>query len=377
MTAMEGLSRQIMRSMVVLALSITLLMVVGSYLFYALMLYVSPESLSPSDQWLPTTIEWLWMAGTTLLALVIAVVKGIRLARRILVPVNSVAHSLRQIACGELNARAQTDDDSLGEAARLVHDFNVMAERLERMAQERAFWNAAIAHELRTPVTILRGRLQGLAEGVFKPDTVLFHNLLTQVEGLGRLIEDLRVVGLAESGHLELHWRQTQLDSEVMAVVSAFGPTLQRAGFHLELALDAHPVQCDPVRIRQALLALLENAQKYADPGLLVIRAEVDNAQARLSVSDSGPGIDPVLADKIFDAFQRGDTSQRSPAHQPHKGSGLGLAVVQAIAQAHGGEARCSTASSGGAQFMLRWPTLSPARHAASETNDTLLPASP
>ncbi|SLM62697.1 MULTISPECIES: ATP-binding protein [Dickeya] len=356
MKPLGSLSRQLVRSMTLLALSITLLMVVGSYLFYAFMLHISPESLSPSDQWMPTTMEWFWMAGTTLLALMIAVVQAIRLARRILVPLNSVAHSLRQIAGGELNARAQTDDYSLGEAAILVRDFNVMAERLERMAQERAFWNAAIAHELRTPVTILRGRLQGLAEGVFEPDTVLFRNLLTQVEGLGRLIEDLRVVGLAESGHLELRWQQTQLDVEVMAVVNAFGPTLEREGFSLALMLDAPPVCCDPVRIRQALLALLENAQKYAHPGSLAICASVDKGLVCLSVSDSGPGIDPAFADRIFNAFQRGNTPHSDPYRRHHKGSGLGLAVVQAIALAHGGQARCSPSATGGARFALHWP---------------------
>ncbi|MCA6998143.1 ATP-binding protein [Dickeya solani] len=352
MKPLGSLSRQIVRSMTLLALSVTLMMVVGSYIFYSLMLTISPESLSSSDQLMPTTMEWFWMAATTLLALVIAVVLAIRLARRILVPLNSVAHSLRQIAEGELNARAETDDYSLGEAALLVRDFNTMAERLERMAQERAFWNAAIAHELRTPVTILRGRLQGLTEGVFEPDIGLFRNLLTQVEGLGRLIEDLRVVGLAESGHLELRWTQTRLSDEVMAVVSAFEPTLQHDGFTLSLALGDQVVQCDPVRIRQALLALLENAQKHADPGRLCIRAGVDGGRAFLSVEDDGPGIDPQLADQIFEAFQRGEQSRSGNS----KGSGLGLAVVQAIAQAHGGQASCCPSPSGGARFELRWP---------------------
>ncbi|UGA52386.1 MULTISPECIES: ATP-binding protein [Dickeya] len=352
MKPMGSLSRQIVRSMTLLALSVTLLMVVGSYIFYSLMLAISPESLSLNDQLMPTTMEWFWMVGTTLLALVIAVVLAIRLARRILVPLNSVAHSLRQIAEGELNARAETDDYSLGEAALLVRDFNTMAERLERMAQERAFWNAAIAHELRTPVTILRGRLQGLTEGVFEPDIGLFRNLLTQVEGLGRLIEDLRVVGLAESGHLELRWTRTRLSDEVTAVVSAFEPALQGDGFTLSLALEDQMVQCDPVRIRQALLALLENAQKHADPGRLCVRAGVDGGRAFLSVEDGGPGIDPQLAEQIFEAFQRGEQSRAGNS----KGSGLGLAVVQAIAQAHGGQASCRPAPSGGALFELRWP---------------------
>ncbi|WP_245167326.1 sensor histidine kinase, partial [Dickeya fangzhongdai] len=111
-------------------------------------------------------------------------------------------------------------------------------------------------------------------------------------------------------------------------------------------------VQCDPVRIRQALLALLENAQKHADPGRLCVRAGVDGGRAFLSVEDGGPGIDPQLAEQIFEAFQRGEQSRAGNS----KGSGLGLAVVQAIAQAHGGQASCCPAPSGGALFELRWP---------------------
>nr|WP_236883944.1 HAMP domain-containing sensor histidine kinase [Dickeya fangzhongdai] len=198
----------------------------------------------------------------------------------------------------------------------------------------------------------MRGRLQGLTEGVFEPDIGLFRNLLTQVEGLGRLIEDLRVVGLAESGHLELRWTRTRLSDEVTAVVSAFEPALQGDGFTLSLALEDQMVQCDPVRIRQALLALLENAQKHADPGRLCVRAGVDGGRAFLSVEDGGPGIDPQLAEQIFEAFQRGEQSRAGNS----KGSGLGLAVVQAIAQAHGGQASCRPAPSGGALFELRWP---------------------
>jgi two-component system sensor histidine kinase AdeS len=105
---------------------------------------------------------------------------------------------------GNLAARATSDEHAMGETAQLVDDFNQMAARLQDMAQHRAFWNAAIAHELRTPVTILRGRLQGITEGVFAPEQSQFQSLLTQVEGLGRLIEDLRTVALAESGHLPL-----------------------------------------------------------------------------------------------------------------------------------------------------------------------------
>ncbi len=122
-------------------------------------------------------------------------------------PLNSVAASLRRLADGDLDARTVAPDQSLGEAALLVDDFNSMANRLKRMAEEQAFWNAAIAHELRHAADHLARPPAGLAEGVFEPDTAQFYSLLTQVEGLTRLVEDLRVVGLGDSGYLRARTR--------------------------------------------------------------------------------------------------------------------------------------------------------------------------
>lgn len=110
-----------------------------------------------------------------------------------------------------------------------MRDFNTMAEQLQSMTREREFWNAAIAHELRTPVAILRGRLQGLAEGVFPPERALFEGLLRQVEGLTHLIEDLRVLSLNDSGHLELQREAIRLADELAVVLEAFATPWPRA----------------------------------------------------------------------------------------------------------------------------------------------------
>ncbi|MFD2235247.1 ATP-binding protein [Phaeospirillum tilakii] len=349
--ARGGLSRRIIRSMMALALGTTLLALLGSYAFYTLWFLLAPTSFPGPDgnSWLPTPLEWGWMALTALAALGLAVFSALRLARRILVPLNSVAQGLRRLAQGDLSVRAGGADRSLGEAAQLVGDFNAMAQRLERMERERRFWNAAIAHELRTPVTVLRGRLQGLTEGVFEPAPELFQSLLTQVEGLGRLIEDLRLVGLAENGRLDLHLLPIDLEAEVTAVVRAFQASLEGAGFTLSRALaDLPPVRCDPVRIRQALLALLENARHHATPGPLRIEVRIADGHCHLRVEDSGPGVPEASVPQIFEAFQRTGSDQT--------GSGLGLAVVQAIARAHGGGVSCGRSTLGGSLFDLHWP---------------------
>lgn len=344
----SGLRRQIILSMTVVAFSIVLMVIFGSYLFYAVFLTYSPSSIS--DDLLPYPAELAWMAATLAVALALASSVAVKLARRILAPLNAVADNLRRVAEGDLSARAVVHDKSMGEATRLVTDFNNLAERLERMARDRAFWNAAIAHELRTPVTVLRGRLQGLTEGVFQPTPALLAGLLAQVEGLGRLVEDLRVLGLGESGRLDIQLEQGDLAAGIEAAVATFDPPLRAAGFTPVLELEAGEVVCDPVRIRQTLLALLDNALQHASPGPLHIRTFTRDGRVHLQVEDTGPGVPDDLRDSVFDAFHRGSKAGS------RGGSGLGLAVVRAIIRAHGGEARCLAAGTGGTIFDLNWP---------------------
>ena len=132
-----------------------------------------------------------------------------------------------------------------------------------------------------------------------------------------------------------------------------FATPLAEKGFHLQQELDAGLlVECDAMRVRQALMALLENALRHADPGKLRVRLEQADGDCRLSVEDDGPGIDSALAADIFEAFRRGDPSRSRKSG----GSGLGLAVVKAIAEAHGGQAICQASAKGGSCFVLSWP---------------------
>ena len=347
----KGLSRQIILYMSVVVVGVLLLSILGSYAFYALLMIYAPSSIS-FDGWIPSTAEWAWIALSSAAALIFAAVVAIKLARRILAPLISVAESLREVAQGNLDTRAVSTDRALIEAVQLVDDFNAMAQRLQRMSEEQRFWNAAIAHELRTPVTILQGRLQGLVDGVFTPDAQQFRSLLKQVEGLARLIEDLRLVGSADSGHLRLQCREVNLAGEIKELVQLFSAELQASGLVVELDLQDGPVACDFQRIRQAVMALLDNARRYAQPGALRIRLQRESDRCTLEVEDSGPGIAPADAEHVFDAFQRG----LHAAEVTSAGSGLGLAVVRAIAQAHGGSVSYRPSPCGGSVFQLQWP---------------------
>lgn len=297
----------------------------------------------------PSSDEWIQFGVSTLLSLIVAVMTAVKFSRMMLLPLNSLAESARNIARGELSARAVAGDRKLTEISALVDDFNTMAKRLETASGEITTWNAAIAHELRTPVTILRGRLQGLADGVFQPDHTLFLNLVKQTDGLARLIEDLRTLSLAESGHLLLHWEITEISREVTAVAEVMRPSLAERGLSLVLKLDDITLKCDGARIRQALMALLDNARRYAQPGIVMVSCVQSDERAIITVEDEGPGISAEIGGTLFNAFSRGDQSRSRESG----GTGLGLSVVRAITKAHAGKVACGESRLGGTAFRL------------------------
>ncbi|WP_448227492.1 ATP-binding protein [Pseudoxanthomonas mexicana] len=334
--------------MAAIAIGVMLLFTFTAWAFYYLWQTYWPEYPIPNTV-VPTGLDLIWLAGTTACGVAFAVVVAIKLSKRILLPLNSVADSIKRVAAGDLSARADVGDRSLGEASLLAEDFNALAGQLERVTSDQVFWNAAIAHELRTPVTILRGRLQGLADGVFPAETAQFVSLLKHVEGLGRLIEDLRVVSLAESGHLDLQVVRTDFSGDILEVVEAMRSGMLGVGQRVRTELSQEPAFGDPMRVRQALMALLENARRHAIAGEVEVRFAVGSQYCELSVADEGPGISPEFQPHVFTAFRRAKEGSTG-------GTGLGLAVVAAIARAHGGHAECLPARAGGTAFVLRWP---------------------
>ena len=347
----HGLSWQILLSMAVVTVIAALIVFAGSYIGFALVIFIFPEALD-YEGWVPSGSELLIFVTSIFLALIVAGWVAMRLAARILAPLSSLAESARRIASGDLSARAVGGDLSLGEIAHLIDDFNTMAEKLEDMADGVVSWNAAIAHELRTPLTILRGRLHGIADGVFTMDDHIVRNLLVQIDGLSRLVEDLQIVTLADSGHLSLQKEPINLRAEVKRVLDFVGLSLEEAGFSVEPILSDIIVSADGIRIRQALLALLENARHYATPGLIEISTLTISGMVIIRVEDVGPGLSPDFAKKAFEPFARSDPSRS----RRYGGSGLGLSVVRAIAEAHGGGASYRSSARGGATFEISLP---------------------
>lgn len=342
-----SLSRKIAARMALVTLSGLAIAALIAFSLYMWVFQNHPDAVPAPDDWVPQPIDYAAIAAAVAIAVGVAVATGVQLARRIVLPLTSLAETARRIADGDLSARAVAGDQTIGETADLVEDFNAMAARLEGLAAGMVAWNASIAHELRTPVTILKGRLQGVWDGVFDMDEATLTSLLKQVDGLARLVEDLRVVSLADSGRLHLQLERVDLARVIGELKQAVEPGLIAAGFTPDWRLQPAPAVCDPVRLRQAVLALIENARVHATPGPLIIATEAIVGAVCISVTDAGPGLPAGLDAVAFDPFQRASSSDA--------GSGLGLSVVRAVAEAHGGSVAYSRSGQGSA-FEIRTP---------------------
>jgi two-component system sensor histidine kinase AdeS len=295
----------------------------------------------------------LGLAVLTVLAACVAVGLAIGVGKRLARPMERVAHAARRVAQGDLDARAEPERGSSLELRQLVDDFNRMADSLAASRRELKESTAAIAHELRTPLTILRGRLQGIHDGVFASGPAEITALIQQVESLSRVVEDLRVVSLAGAASLALERRPVELATEVENLLPVIEPDLHALGMRLELDLRPARVHADPQRLRQMLICLLDNARRYASDGG-VVRIETISAGSAgvLRVLDRGAGFPPGGAERAFERFWRSEASRSRQTG----GSGLGLSVVRAIADAHGGQAHAANRPDGGALLEVRLP---------------------
>ncbi|WP_332686800.1 ATP-binding protein, partial [Devosia sp.] len=258
----------------------------------------------------------------------------------------------RAVASGDLKARANPSIRGFGESARLVEDFNLMAGRLERAEAELRYSNSATAHELRTPLTILKGRLQGVADGVFTLTPELVTLLLTQVDGLTRIVDDLRTLGLFNAGTLELSITEIDLADVARDVAALSAEDLASKSMPVSLRLNPTRIRADPDRMRQLILALTDNATRYAPGGPLVIETGVEDGTAVIRCRDYGPGLSHDALLNAFEPFWRAEESRS----RDKGGSGLGLSVVRAIAQAHGGRVHGANMENGGACFSVFLP---------------------
>lgn len=327
----RNLNSQMLRVMSVLALVTFAVVYFGLSIYYTLLDWFDPEA-AYLDRW--TVGDFISLGLFLAISLATAAFIAWRQAQNMVRPLKSVAVAARAIAEGKFSVRAEPIGGAFSEAETLIADFNAMAARLEHAETELKYSNSAIAHELRTPLTILRGRLQGLADGVFQPNAELYGRLIAHVDDLTRIVEDLRILGLSSAGKMELKLDDIDLAQEAEAVLAAVEHDLAGVGITVERDFGHAVIVADRERIRQALFAILDNARRYAPGSVIAIKTRTTRDRALIRCSDTGPGLPAGLEDRVFERFWRGDDSRA----RAKGGSGLGLSVVQAIAQAHGGD---------------------------------------
>ncbi|MDF1521679.1 MAG: ATP-binding protein, partial [Trueperaceae bacterium] len=263
-------------------------------------------------------------------------------ARGVARPIEAVGAAAEALAAGDLARHVAPPGSVLGassEVVQLTDDFNRMADALERYEAQRTAMVADVAHELRTPLTAMALRLEAIAEGLAPFDAAEVERLRRQTTLLHRLVEDLRVLSLADAGRLDL--RLAPVDPNTLATEAAESAAAVAAakGVSLEVGADpaggeVPPLVADRDRLAQVLGNLLDNAVRATPEGSRV-RLEVvrDAGTIAFRVVDDGPGIAEADLAHVFDRFRQGEHGRRDL----RGGSGLGLAIVRTLVEAHGG----------------------------------------
>jgi len=281
-----------------------------------------------------------------------SLVLGAGLAHWVTRRVRTLAQGAEALIRGDYSVRVP--DAGGDELARLARDFNTLAKTLAATRRARSQWIADIAHELRTPLAVLRGEIEALQDGVRPLGPESLGSLAQEVSRLGRLVEDLHTLSLADVGALSYHKEPLDVAELADEAIAAQRRALDQKGLAVELALErGATVIADETRLAQVLGNLLQNTLRYTDaPGKLAVAVRRDGERVVLEWQDSSPGVPDADLPRLTERLYRVDAS-RSRAGG---GSGLGLAIVKAIVEAHGGTLVARASRLGGLALEVALP---------------------
>ena len=301
-----------------------------------------------------TGVAWsLRLAALGALALGILALAGAALSvRRLTAPVTGLVVAAGRIESGDFGARAPVRGPR--EVRSVARAFNAMSARLEATEARRRSFLADVTHELRTPLSIIRGQAEGIADGLYPGDAAHLAPILDATRSLELLVEDLRTLALTESGSLALARETVDLELLVNETLSSFEAAAEARGVRLSEQVEDRvpPVDVDPTRIRMVLSNLLSNAIRHTPRGGSVsVGATPAGDLVRVAVVDDGTGIPAELLPKVFDRFVRGSGSH---------GSGLGLAIARDLVAAHGGHIEAGSKVGAGTTVSFTLPVAGP-----------------
>ena len=277
---------------------------------------------------------------------------GFAIARSVARPLCTLEEAAAAIAGGDLERRSGLAERT-DEVGSLGRSFDGLAASLEGAEEDRRRFLQDVVHELKTPLAVIDATTSAVLDGVYRHEDRHLETIRGQARQLTRIVDDLRTIGLADSGVLPLRPVPTPLAPLLAELASAFAAAAAATGGSIVANAPADLVaRADADRLRQAIAALLDNAIRHAPGSPIAMDAAPRAGGVRIEVRDRGPGIAAADLPHVFERFYQADTSRDRTAGT----SGLGLAIVKAIAEAHGGSVGAASAPLGGARFWIDLP---------------------
>ena len=309
----------------------------------------------------PRELEFIERVNRTLLygaviGAVIALLLGIFLSRTITRPIRELTRATHAVSEGDLFQQVTVrSNDELGELARA---FNNMSAELSRSVNARKQMTADVAHELRTPLSLILGHAEAVHDGVLPATRENFEIIREEAARLEHLVNDLRTLSLADAGELIINLQSIEPERLIREVASLYQFDTQKKNISLELevASPLPAIEVDPARLTQVLTNILDNALRHtSEGGKIVLSAKQTTDYVEFSVQDNGPGLPKEDLERIFERFYRTDSSRQRDGAFPG-GSGLGLAIAKSIVQAHGGQISAESKAGQGMRVVVRLP---------------------
>ncbi|WP_373273987.1 sensor histidine kinase [Streptomyces anulatus] len=300
------------------------------------------------------------IAGAAALVLALTVGASVFAGARLVRPLHALTGAAQRMRDGEQPESVPVSGDD--EVGRLAAAFNDMSAHRARLEEQRKAMVSDVAHELRTPLSNIRGWLEAAQDGLADPDPAFVSSLLEEAVLLQHIIDDLQDLAAADAGVLRLHPESVEIRELLSQVAAAHQARAENAGVTLAVTATApgRALRADPVRLRQAVGNLVSNAVRHTpEGGRVTLRAyahEEGDGTVLVEVADTGSGIPPEDLPHVFDRFWRAEKSRSRRTG----GSGLGLAIVRKLVEAHGGTVDATSVEGEGSTFVLRLPGTTP-----------------
>jgi len=313
--------------------------------------YYGPYYYTDNDIHFLNSLNQLLLLAT-IIAAAVSFVFGAILAKRLSSPISRVIRTAGQISQGKYEDRIH-ERSSTREIAELTQAINTLAESLSKQEQLRRRLTADVAHELRTPTANLQSHIEAMIDGVWELDTARLESCHEETVRISKLVSDLENLARFEADNLILNKRNFDLPRLIKKIEKSFESDISAKKIHVTEQLPVPGIYADEDKIEQVLVNLISNALKYTPEGGSVEIRSVENAQSIvISVKDSGIGIGAEDLPYVFERFYRADKSR----NRATGGSGIGLAIVKTLVEAHGGVVSVESTPGTGSEFKITLP---------------------